>query len=153
MMEAYPGVLRGFGLAMVLTVPSCMAATCGRAIDGPSPTPLACARFYEPVVVDRKVAPDGTELCVTQVLDGGGEPYTVWFNVRRPGAPWKRYFLANAPFWIGEIEMRSSDGTAVARYDGNEVVFDWVHGYRFPHYVDPSGMGPRDIADPFARER
>jgi len=149
-MRAYPNVLRGLGIAIAVTFPSCWGLTCSR-LDIPTPS---CAREYEPVVVDRKVAPDGTEFCVTQVLTPAGEPYKIWFNVRRPGEGWMRYFLGNEPFWIGQIELRRGEKTAIARYNHNEVVFDWAHGYALPHYehVIMPGTQPAGVADPFARE-
>jgi hypothetical protein len=148
--RAYPNVLRGLGLATALMMPSCFMLMCSRMDIG-----LSFGREYEPIVVDRKVGPDGTEFCVTQVLNPGGEPYTTWFNVRRPGSPWKRYFLGNDEFWIGQIELRPEEKTAVVHSPDSEIVFDWTHGYSLPHYEHVIGLGPepRDVADPYARER
>jgi hypothetical protein len=151
-MLPYPGVLRGLGRALAFAVPSSVLLTCSRMDVG---TPLSCARENEPVVADRRVAPDGTEFLVTQVLNRGGEPYTVWFNVKPPGNAWRRFFLGNAPFWIGRIELRPSEKVAIARYE-TEVVYDWARETLLPHddwYAD-GRESAMDGPDPFfVRER
>jgi hypothetical protein len=144
--QGYPHVLRGLGLAMAVSLPSCAIATCGQAGFGPG---ARCT-----LIVDRKVTPDGTELCITQSLGGDGEPYTVQFNMRRPGETWNEFFLANDAFSIGEIRLLPGDRAFVVGDFGDHLLVDWRHGRRLPTSEDTDLSAPNGtpIDDPFARE-
>jgi len=102
--------------------------------------------------VDRKVTPDGTELCITQALAGGGEPYTVRFNMRRPGEGWKQFFLANDSFWIAEIKLLPDERISIVNDFGERLFFDGRNGHQLG--IDdfwPANGTPID--DPFAPGR
>src|SRR5207249_2819322 len=45
-----------------------------------------------PRVVARAVAPDGTEMCIVQKCNWGGEPFTTSFYYRKPGGPWGWFY-------------------------------------------------------------
>ena len=151
-MRGFPHVLRGLGFAIAVSLPSCAVATCAHMDLGP-PAPDAT----DTILVDRKVTPDGTELCITQALWGGGEPYTVRFKMRRPGETWKQFFLANDPYWIAEIKLLPDDTASVTNDFGDRRLFDWRHGRRsfatnlsYLLASDPNGQA---VDDPYARER
>jgi hypothetical protein len=94
------------------------------------------------VVVDHKIAADGTELAVTQTPDD-----SVRLNVRRPGEPWSEYFLeSDDALWVGEIQLLPGETKATILNYGREVArLDWRQRRFFRASWAPLGSS---IGDP-----
>jgi hypothetical protein len=125
-MRGYPHVRRGLGLAVALMAPSCSVATCGHAC-----TPNV---FYhrDPVLVDRKIAPDGTVLSVTaETMSSETElAKRIWFHVERRGGGSQQLLLGKEAFlsWSAEIQLRAQGMAAVVDEFSEEVLVDWRNG-------------------------
>src|SRR5271154_6086621 len=81
------------------------------------------------VVMDHKIAADGTELAVMQIPDD-----SVRLSVRRPGEPWSEYLLeSDDALWVGEIQLLPGGAKAIVLNYGREVArLDWRER-RFSH--------------------
>jgi hypothetical protein len=121
-MRDYPGVLRGLGLAILVLFPSCGVATCGRACASMAPSSEG------PVLVDRKIAQDGTALSLTWVPEDGPEK-RLWFHIERRG-----YASNELPLQVtvllptAEIQLRSGETAAIVDERGEEALVDWRSG-------------------------
>ncbi|HIG27055.1 MAG TPA: hypothetical protein EYQ50_04405 [Verrucomicrobiales bacterium] len=79
-------------------------------------------------IVGRAVAPDGTEMQITQTFTWGGDLFNTGFTYRKPGGLWDGfYFDHEDSYWAkSRVQLNTNSGVALF-YRGNSiaVTFDW----------------------------
>ena len=79
-------------------------------------------------IVGRAVAPDGTEMQMTQTVAWGEVAFNTGFTYRKPGGVWDGfYFDHEDTYWAkSRVQLNTNSGVALF-YRGNSiaVTFDW----------------------------
>ena len=81
-----------------------------------------------PRVVARAVAPDGTEMCIIQKCNWGGEPFTTSFYYRKPGGQWGWFYYDHEDwYWSGaKVSLDTNASVATFYRKGKpDVNFAW----------------------------
>ncbi len=89
---------------------------------------LVIRHINGPRIVARAVAPDGTEMCIVQKCNWGGEPFTTSFYYRKPGGTWGWLYYDHQDWYWGTSEVSLDTNAAVAtfyRKNKPAVTFAW----------------------------
>ena len=81
-----------------------------------------------PRVVARAVAPDGTEMCIVQKCNWGGEPFTTSFYYRKPGGPWGWFYYDHQDWYWGAATLSLDTNAGLATFYRKKkpaVTFAW----------------------------
>ncbi len=82
----------------------------------------------KPRVIARAVAPDGTEMCLVQRCNWGGEMFTTSFYSRKPGMGWGWFYYDHQDNYWGRsrVELDTNSGRAFFfRDEKKAVTFAW----------------------------
>ena len=105
----------------------------------------------KPLLVTSTIAPDGTQMQVTQIFTGTGEPYQVAFYCRHPGQPWGWYYIDHEDVYWRSARISIEPATTLAtlwRGHSRIATFDWKKDILQRLDKDRVTTGPQAWRDP-----